>query len=190
MARDLGVALFMLIVQGKGSSTQVREQAAKLLEGATTAFPEDLDALEAKGHVFTMQGKFAPGLAAFEAVLAAQPDREISLLGAALASEGLNRFEDALRHLRQAIRVNPWFAQHRSQLAILLARLGRWEAAYAECQAWIRLNPLDVRARQLRISCLLKEGKKELAREEFARIEALQPENLGQLRGWFAAQLR
>jgi Flp pilus assembly protein TadD len=54
----------------------------------------------------------------------------------------------------------------------------------------MRLDPANAEARMLWVSSLIRAGEKDKARQEFARIEALQPPNLQQLRALFTQQMR
>jgi hypothetical protein len=56
--------------------------------------------------------------------------------------------------------------------------------------AWLRLDPENIDARQLQIECLIRAGKIPEARAEMARIEALNPPQLAQVKSWFAARTR
>jgi len=65
-----------------------------------------------------------------------------------------------------------------------------WGEAGPECDAWLRLDPFSAEARVARVQFLLAAGKKDEARAEFARVEALAPANLGELQIRFAKKLK
>ena len=53
-----------------------------------------------------------------------------------------------------------------------------WTEARPESEAWIRLDPFNVEARQARVLCLLAVGKKDEAQAELARVETLAGQNV------------
>jgi hypothetical protein len=83
---------------------------------------------------------------------------------------------------RRAITVNPWKPEYRRRLSLLLVKEDAWNEARTQCEAWLRLDPFSTEARATRVRCLLAAGDKTEARAEFARIEALSPPNLDELR--------
>ncbi|HZT81821.1 MAG TPA: tetratricopeptide repeat protein, partial [Gemmataceae bacterium] len=149
-----------------------------------------LEAWEAKGRALTLAGRGREGLAAFETVLAAAPRRELALAGAATLAQLLDRLDPAIGYWRQAVEANPYAAAYRGNLARLLAHKGDWAEARVHCQAWLELDPGSTDARELWVRCLVREGRKEQARAEFARLERLGPSNLAELRAWFAVHGR
>jgi hypothetical protein len=88
------------------------------------------------------------------------------------------------------VAANPWIPEYRRRLALLLVKKQAWNEAKAESDAWVRLDPFSAEARSTRVVCLLAAGDKDEARAEFARIEALAPENLRELQARFAKKLK
>jgi hypothetical protein len=86
--------------------------------------------------------------------------------------------------------VNPVAADYRRFLASGLVKLESWDEARQHADAWVRLDPLSADARAARVQCLLAAGEKDEARAEFARVEALAPPNLVELRIRFERRLR
>ena len=72
----------------------------------------------------------------------------------------------------------------------MLIKNGAWDQGLAEALEWIRVDPFSAEARTARVSCLLEKGNKPQAREEFARIEALAPPDLPELRIRFEKKLK
>jgi hypothetical protein len=188
--RDLAVALVKVAREGRVPAARVVGRALCLLDAAVRRAPDDFLAGEAQGDALVLQGRWAEALAAFEAVLARAPDRERALVGAAVAAEAAGRDEAALGHLRRAVAVNPWAPDYRRGLVLLLIKKKAWGEARPEAEAWVRLDPMSAEARAARVSCLLAAGARGEARREFARIEALEPENLAELRARFAHKLK
>jgi tetratricopeptide (TPR) repeat protein len=62
-----------------------------------------------------------------------------SLLGGALGEQG--RHQEALGHLREAVRLDPGYPDAHYNLGVVLASLGRFDEAVPEYRAALRLNP-------------------------------------------------
>jgi Flp pilus assembly protein TadD len=191
--RDLGIALtndlVQGLIQGKAPPPEAR-WAVGLLEASVRHDPEDLPAWEAKARVLTLADRKAEALAAYEAVLAKAPHREVSLAGAAMLARDLQQVEAALSYGRRAVAENPWQPKYHADLAQLLADRKAWDEARPHCEAWVRLDPGSIEARMLWVRCLLQNGDKDRARAEFAKIERLRPANLPLLQARFAVEAR
>jgi predicted CXXCH cytochrome family protein len=188
--RSRAVALERLALGGDGAADRALRHVLPVLESACGRDPDDFPAGEARGYALALQERPAEALAAFEAVLARAPGRELALVGAATAAESLRRTDAALAYWRRAAVANPWASGYRHSLTLLLVKKGMWDEARPECEAWLRLDPLNAEARAARLTCLLAAGDKAEARAEFARIEALAPPNLPELRIRFEKKLR
>ncbi len=186
--RDLGIALTLAAGRGLIAALPAADQALVLF-GRGPA-DEDSDAWEAKGLASLVQNDSSAAQAAFEKALSLQPQREDSLAGAARAASDVGQLDAALSYSRRVVAANPWIPVYRKQLAFLLRRKQLWDEVRSQCQAWMRLDPSNAEARMLWVSCLIRAGDKDKARQEFARLEALQPPNLDQFRAIFANQMR
>jgi Tfp pilus assembly protein PilF len=186
--RDTGMALVKHLGKGAEDEDRLAPQAVAMLESALRNDPEDLDAWEAKGQALMLMKYQSAALATFETALAKAPDRELSLSSAAALCQELNQLEPAIDYWRRAVKANPWVAPYRQNLSILLAHKQAWNDLRPHCQAWVRLAPADIAARKLWVTCLLREGKPKEAKEEFEKIERMQPPNLSELQDWFAGQ--
>ena len=114
----------------------------------------------------------------------------LALVGAAAMAETLGQTEAALDYWRRGVAANPWSPEYRRRFALLLVKREAWPEALAECDGWVRLDPLSTEARTARVSCLLATGKKDEARAEFGRVEALAPANLSELQIRFGRKLK
>ncbi len=188
--RDLAVALVNRVFTGDGEAARAVGRAVPLLEAAVRRDPDDFAAGEARGTALALQGRTAEALAAFEAVLARAPGRELALAEAASAAGSLGRRDAALGYWRRAAAANPWAPDYRRNLVLLLVKKEAWDEALPECDAWVRLDPFSTEGRAARVQCLLAAGKKDEARAEFARVEALAPEDLTELELRFRKKLR
>jgi tetratricopeptide (TPR) repeat protein len=189
-ARDLGIALTMMGVQGQARPEHAADRALPLLDAAVQADPEDFDAWEARAFALTAQHRNAAALAVLEAVLAKAPERETALAPAAALAQTLEQSDRALAYWRRAVALNPWLPEYRQNLALLLMAQGAWDEVRPQAEAWLRLEPASIPARRLWISCLIRSGNRDEARAEFAKIEALRPPDLDQLKAWFDRQIR
>ncbi len=177
--RDLGVALCR-------DGPEAAAVALPLLEASLAAWPDDLDAWEAKGFALGQLRRYDEGLAAFRTVLNREPDRESALIGAAdLAARG-GRRDDAIADLRRAIAINPGRTAYSTDLAALCFRNRDWPAAIAACREAIRLSPTDVETRKLLVRCYLRIGDSQAARREFQTLLAFDPPDREELIRWFS----
>jgi tetratricopeptide (TPR) repeat protein len=189
--RDEGVALAYLLGQGKEPPHRSGMQALRMLAAASERDPDDVAAREAMGTTLAaLQRPDEEVLAVFRGVLDRDPEREATRVRAAGLAQKLHQWEAARADWLRAVDANPWMPGYRRQLVQVLLHLQAWDEARPQVEAWMRLDPRSVEARKAWITCLLHEGKKDAARAEFARIEALQPPEIAELRDWFARQTR
>jgi tetratricopeptide (TPR) repeat protein len=141
------------------------------LEGLGVALWEDQNLREALDHL--------------EMVLLQQPRRELALEKAARAAMQLGDTEISLAHWRHLVEVNPYTSEGRAFLAQALAHRREWAAAVDECHASLKLDPFVRWPRMLLIDCLVRLGKQQQAREEFATLLVLSPGEADKLRQWF-----
>jgi hypothetical protein len=182
LERDLGIGLAQLLEGPGAKGVPVASGVVGWLEAAVARDPEDADAWEAKARILAAQGKRSQALAALETVLAKEPQRENALgLAAALAQEG-NELEPALGYYRRAVAVNPWRPGYRNGLCVLLAYKKAWDELGPQCEAWLRIDPASVPARQTWLTYLAHVGRKAEARVELDRLRALRAPNLEELR--------
>ncbi len=181
-ARDLGVGLALAVREGRVGEGQALGRARVLLERAVKDFPDDADAWKALGGVLNKLGRNGEALAAYERVLARAPGDESALGEAALIAESLGQKDKALRYWRRVVAASPHRAVYRRYVAMLLLQAEDWPALAKECREWLDLDPGNVEARMLWVTCLAHQGRRERARAEFARIEAMRPPDLPALR--------
>jgi Tfp pilus assembly protein PilF len=192
--RDFGIAfahaMVERLVKRKPLSTGADQQALDFLHEAVRHDSEDISAAEAKAEVLTLTNRQAEALAEYQAILSKAPDREASVMGAAMLAQNQRHLELALFYWGRAVAINPWQPHYRAALARMLADKKAWEEALPECEAWLRLDPASIEARVLLVNCLLKTGKKDKAREQFTKIERLRPPNLQVLQARFNVEVR
>ncbi len=181
--RDIGLILCRDGFAGAASALPLLEQALK-------ARPDDLPAREAKGFALSQLGRPQEALAAFQTVLAKEPDRESALTGAAqIAAQGRGR-DDAIVYWRRAIAIDPWRSDYHAELALLYFQSRDWRAAAEACRNALRLNPADLEIRKLLVRCYLRLRDPEAARTEFATLLAFDPADRNDLLEQFAPLAR
>jgi tetratricopeptide (TPR) repeat protein len=184
--RDVAIGLMgPLAGTGKVDPLRYSAPALRYLEEAVARDPEDWDAWQAKAQALWAQGRRSEAIAALEAVLAKAPRREMALTSAASLSQDLGQVDAAVDYWRRAVAVNPWAANYRRSLCLLLARKGAWEEMRPDAEAWLRLDPASIDARQTWVGHLLHTGHKDEAQVEFDKIQALRPANLDKVRAWY-----
>jgi hypothetical protein len=189
IARDLGIALLTVAYQRQVIELSSAELVLRLLGPALKECPGDLAAWEAKGKALMLLKRSTEACRAYEALLKRAPNHEGALVALGTLNHDLGHPEDALRYWRRAVDINPWMPEYRKNLFRLLAHHEQWDEAGQQTLKWIELDPADVDARKFRIVCLIKTGRKDQARAEFARIQALRPANLAQLNAWFEEEM-
>jgi hypothetical protein len=191
--RDLGIGLSHImgrsLAQGQRPPPRLGRRTLELLNEAVRNDPTDWEAWEAKGKALTVLDRTDEAWEAYKKVLAKEPHREISIMGAAMSAHSLDKLNDAVDLWGKAVAENPWRASHRAAYAQVLRQLRRWPEAREQAEAWVGLDPPNIEARLLLVICLANEGNKARAREEFARIERLKPSNLARLQARFAAEI-
>jgi hypothetical protein len=185
--RDLGVGLAELLTTKKLAPRHT-PRVLELLDEALRTVPADPAAWVAKAKVLDLERRSEESFAAYQEALKLDPGRETALTGAGLIAIRLGRTAEGIDLWKRAVERNPWRPLHHAGLAILYGRTQQWREAKEAADAWVRLEPGAVEARQMRTQYLLRLGDRAGAAEEFARIEALRPPNLDQLRAWWAAE--
>lgn len=126
---------------------------------------------------FVQAGYWRGSLPLFEHALAVTSGNWIAhaIVGAEASEAG--RDEEALRHLREALRLRPDYADAHESLGMLLARQGRHAAAVPHFLEVVRYRPEDVRAQGLLAESLEKSGRS--AEADAHRDAAIRDEAMG-----------
>lgn len=185
--RDLGLALAEL---GERTDAEMgrrlfSRQALLLLTPAVASHPEDLAAGEALGQALWRDKRPREALDVLEQSLHRAPRRELALQTAALVALDQNEPERSIAYWDRFLAVNPYSWQGHAYRGQALALRKQWAEAVVSCAAALRLNPFDPPTRMLHINCLIHNGQKQRADEEFARLLALGPAKPEQIRKWF-----
>src|SRR5262249_11603022 len=170
------------------AGAQYSGEALPLLESGSGQAQDDVPAWEAMAHALFLQGRLEESLATSEAVLAAAPNRELTLVSAAAAAEGLHRRQAALDYWQRVVAGNPYRSDHHFHLARVLGGERRWTQATQEARAAVRLNPGDVESHLVLAVCLLRAGNQEEALAEIDTVKETQLAAPEHVRRWFAQQ--
>src|SRR5207244_2759427 len=115
--------------------------------------PNDVLALEARGRAFWLLDRLDRARVDLDRALAEAPNRETSLLLAAMATTSMDDFDAAVAYWRRAQAINPWETSYHFQLGRLLTKHLDWPKAIQEFQALLRLNPADPDAHRFLALC-------------------------------------
>ena len=96
-------------------------------------------------------------------------------LGVALAQAG--RFEDAIPHYEQALRVRPDFADIHNNLGVALRRIGRVDAAIGQYQQALRIKPDFAEAHNNLGLALAQQGKLDEAIAQYQQAVQIKPDD-------------
>lgn len=188
--RDLGIVLAEISENQPTAGPTLARLAMPLLETALKNHSDDPVAWHARGLALRQIGLTADALQAFERVLAQQPNNERTLLQAAEAATSLGRFDEAIDYWKRATHINPVMPGYYLSLARLHAQKREWSLALAAAEQAIRLESINLDARMLRITALVRLGQRDKAQNEFDTILSMRPKNEADLRRAFNALLR
>jgi Flp pilus assembly protein TadD len=180
--RDYAVGLVEMAQEGKVAGAEIAREALPLLEQAIGVGAGDVRAWEAKSYALQFSGRKTEAFAAAQTVLSLRPEDEAGLVHAALLAAEVNRADHAIEYWRRAIRIDPYQAAYRQELANVLAKAGDWPSAGVEADEAIRLDPARTTARTLAAIAHDRAGDRSRADELFREVELLAPANLAQLR--------
>ncbi len=190
LRRDLGVVLAEISENQPTAGSTLARLAMPLLDEALASHGDDVVARHAKGLALRQLNLNAEALRHFEQVLAAQPNSERSLLQAAEAATVLGRANEAISYWQRAIDINPVMPGYHLSLARLYAQRREWSLALASADRTIQLEPINVDARMLRLTALVRMGREPEARVEFDRLLSMRLKNEADLKRAFSALLR
>ena len=190
-SRNLGVALLGLLQQNPPAAVahKLVDRGLPLLERALERDRGDWPAWHAKADGLWILGRREEALAAYETVLAGQPEREASLYAAASSALAMRRLDAARSYAKRAIQVNPWNWQYYHLLAAADFQQQEWNRAERACLQSLRLEVNNPASRQLLVACYLRLGHKDRAQAQFQILLQSTPEKRRlELRRWYDAQ--
>jgi len=159
-------------------SPEVSERARKAAEKSIALAPAQPDGYRALGTYYRLvAGDPVRALPEYEKALRLSPGRPDLIRGVALAESSLGKSNEAIEHLRQALRLDPRFAS--STLGERLLRLHRTGEAREELERVLSLVPTNLFAIECLAMTYLTEGDIPGARAALARAgKAVEPDAL------------
>jgi len=115
--------------------------------------------------------------ALWEHTLAVTHDNGVAHYNYGVELEAAKRHDDALRHLREAVRLEPDFATAHNRLALALNRRGDFAGATAQLAEVVRLMPASAAAYSNLGASLAKEGKNAEAIAALSQAVLLNPQD-------------
>jgi arylsulfatase A-like enzyme/Tfp pilus assembly protein PilF len=168
-----------LVVKGRVLRAQGRrEEAAAELRRALEYAPEHAHGLNELGSTLAELGRREEARAAFERAIAAAPLAPEPRRNLARLVDGAN----AERLRREAIELDPGYAEARIDLARQLAETGRAAEAAAEIEAAFRLRPDDPQALFIAARVAELQGRNESARRLYERFLRVAPAEMSEAR--------
>ncbi len=183
--RDLGLAWVELMKINQANPQVHGESAEALLMAAVREHPGDVPAREALGFSQFLRGLDRASLDNLETALSFDPRREWSLNAAAVLTWRLGRSDESLDYWRRLVADNPWQPAYRRALTEILIQQGDRAEASRQCQVWLRLEPMSADARRTWIHLLLRENRRDEARQQLRQLETLKAPDLDRVRAWF-----
>jgi predicted O-linked N-acetylglucosamine transferase (SPINDLY family) len=109
-----------------------RNDALRLLNEFTSAYPPDPAVLDAKGQLLLGLGHYEAALGTFDLALSLDPARAASLLGRGSALESLGRYPEAIACMERALTLEPGHGETIASLVSCAVRLCDWERLDAD----------------------------------------------------------
>jgi tetratricopeptide (TPR) repeat protein len=180
----LGMAYRALgdLERARGELARSKQQAIAFpdpLAARLDALSVSLRALLFRGVDARRRGEPEVAVAAFEKVLASDPDNAEAHYNLARAQIELGRLDDAERHLRSAIEARPDFFDAHFNLAVMLGRRGQGEEAASHLARAVEIDPDHLPTRVLWARLLAQQGRRDQAVAELERVLSVNPATPG-----------
>lgn len=153
------------------------EEAIRSCQRANALQPDLARSFTLLGDACLAMNGHAEALSSYEHALALQPGQFAPLVNSGIALLKLGRVNEAIQALEQALALEPAHATAMSNLAGALREAERWDEAWAHCQNALRIDPEHAGAHMNRGNVLLDRGDLGAARDAFAKVVALQPDD-------------
>lgn len=156
---------------------QRHEEAIRSCQKASALQPDRASCFTLLGDACLAINGHAQALASYDHALALQPGQFAPLANRGIALLKLGRVAEAIHALEQALALHPEHATVRSNLAGALREAERWDEAWAHSQKALQIDPEHPGAHMNRGNVLLDRADLPAARESFAKVVALQPDD-------------
>lgn len=148
------------------------EQSLADLQLAHKMAPDDLAVLNALGLCLGKVGRWDEAISAFDTIIAAMPDFAPAHYNKGWNHEFRGDLEIAIRCYKNALAINPHYAEPLSRSAALAARRGAWDDAVALAERALAIDETQFFALQSQIRAALARKNYELAEQLIARHQA------------------
>lgn len=152
------------------------EQAVVQLNRIVASAPGDAEAHGWLAIGLARMRQWPKAEAAIQRALQLRPAQVSFYLTAANIQQDLGRLEAAVELLRQAVHLNPTFAEAQNNLGIVLSDLGRLDEAVEVFHAAIRLKPQYARAHANLAAAQMRLSRFEEALQSARQAASLQPQ--------------
>ena len=109
-----------------------------------------------------------------------RPVRRRSKVSAHLSLKA-SQYKESIEFWKKAIAVNPWRSDYHAELADAALHLRDWRTAAQACKEALRLNPTLVQVRKWLVTCELRLGNREHARDELETLLRFDPPDRDEL---------
>ena len=130
----------------KGEWAQAESRTDALLAQAGVPLAYRLSALNLKATLAARTHRLALAVALYQDLLREQPGHVEALANLGLSLQKLQRYEEAVVHLRQAVALRPGHANSHLNLGLTYQSLGRTQEAKASYEAALALEPGHLQA--------------------------------------------
>lgn len=153
------------------------EEAMRNCEQANALEPDRASIFVVLGDTCMALKGYADALASYDRALALQPGHLAPLSNRGIALLGLGRPHEAVDSFEQALRQEPEHPTILANLAGALRESERWSESLQRSEQALRIDPSHAGAHMNRGNALLDLGELAAARESFARVVSLKPED-------------
>jgi len=151
--------------------------AEKLYRQVLQAEPEHPDSLHLLGVIAHQKGDHVQAVELIARAIEIHDGDPAYRSNLAIALRALNRLDEAIDQLRQAIGADPDYAVAHKNLGVTLNQLGRSKEAAKHLERAIDLSPDDAGAHKSLGLAMLNQGRPDQAIEHFSRASALKPDD-------------
>lgn len=154
------------------------EEATQSFQKALSIDPDYSEAHNYLGRVYSLQGAYDQAVASYRKALSnlqyETPEKPYWNLGLIYVKQ--QKYQDAVKELKNALRVNPNLVSVHHLLGNVYSKMGDSEKSIAAYQRVLQISPKDLNA-HYNLACLYqKEGSVALAESTFQRVIELSPQ--------------
>jgi tetratricopeptide (TPR) repeat protein len=150
------------------------EEAIASYDRAIEIKPDDNEAWHNRGYVLDSSGRYEEAIASYDRAIEIKPDYQIAWYNRGNTLVRLGRYEEALASYDRAIEIKPDYNKAWYNRSVVLNSLGRYEEAVASYDQVVKADEshfgyLDTRAHLMKFSIRARQGKLDLAKQDWAK---------------------